>query len=103
MKKRLLALLFLLVPLQTQSTQVEQAQLPIFCAPTAAVFEHLKLEYGELAAIYGRGFTGAAGDAMTLWLNPRTLTWTILYTNGSKTCIVGVGLDFTVIDQGKKI
>lgn len=87
-------LLLMLSPLYAQ----EQQAIRVYCNESKVIWQQLRKEYGEEPILLGRGPEGTTG-VMTLWMNPNTLTWTILVTTSDKTCIIGGGGNFTIVEK----
>jgi hypothetical protein len=78
----------------------EQQQFKIPCGDTKTMFSQLRTEHGEEPFIYGKEFVYPT-DAMSIWVNPKNLSWSILLTRGNKTCLIGTGTNFTIANYGK--
>ena len=65
------------------------------CDDTKILFEKIK-EYKESPIALGE-MTGLEKARFSLWMNPKTKTWTIVYTKDKQSCVVGVGEKLKVI------
>lgn len=91
-------LVFLPLLLTSPTHAQEQQAIRVYCNESQIIWGQLKKEYGEEPIAYGKGPEGTTG-IMTLWLNSKTLSWTILVTQENKSCVVGGGTSFTVVDK----
>lgn len=77
--------------------QESQQQVKLYCNDTKFVFETLRKDYGEEPFVYGK-VSKTTPHIMTLWINPKTSTWTMLVSTGDKTCIMGGGSDLNIVE-----
>lgn len=100
MKKLLMGVLLLLLPLSATAQETEApnywASKPIQCSTPDKVVELMK-KYGEVPTIIFEGTTGLPNGTETpsrfvLAMNPQTETWTLLeFTGPTQACILGAG------------
>lgn len=62
------------------------------CYNTTRIFNELQKTYKEIPIIIGKA-SDEAKSTMTLWVNPKEKTWTIVATKDKLSCIVGSGTD----------
>ena len=70
------------------------------CYDTTKLFEILKDIYKEFPIVAGKA-NDAAKTVMSLWYHPTELTWTLISTKSSTSCVIGLGTDFKLIPYGK--
>ena len=70
------------------------------CYDTNKLFEMLKNTYKEYPIVAGRT-NDEAKTVMSLWFHPTKLTWTLISTKKSTSCVIGLGDDFKLIPQTK--
>jgi len=75
--------------------------LEAVCDDTQIVTKRLFNSFGEVPII--RGFTSdVSGTIMTMWINPKENSWTILATKDKITCVIGYGKDFKLLEYKTK-
>ena len=80
------------LPIYAQNTPDEVVTARLECYNTNIVFNELQKTYKEIPIILGKA-SDEAGSTMTLWVNPKEKTWTIVATKDKLSCIVGTGTD----------
>lgn len=78
----------------------EEQSFKSYCDKTEKIFNDLRTNYREQPLLGGKGPSNTTG-VMTLWINPTTNSWTILVTYPEKTCVIGGGVDLTLIRNEK--
>lgn len=78
----------------------ETIDIELTCFDTDKLFTLLKTSYIELPIITGR-VEDQANSIMTLWINAENKSWTIVATIDEKSCVVGYGKKFSVINLVK--
>jgi hypothetical protein len=96
MKK--LLLICLLLPTFAFSDDSITVELP--CFPTTKLFKDLKEKFLEMPLTIGKT-EDDAHSVMTFWINADRKTWTIVATVDSKSCVIGYGKNFTIVELGK--
>jgi hypothetical protein len=75
--------------------------LEAVCDDTQIVTKRLFNSFGEVPII--RGLTSDVSETvMTMWINPKENSWTILATKDKITCVIGYGKDFKLIEYKTK-
>ena len=75
--------------------------LEAVCDDTQIVTKRLFNSFGEVPII--RGLTSdVSGTIMTMWINPKENSWTILATKDKITCVIGYGKDFKLLEYKTK-
>ena len=92
MKRFLLICLFLPLFAYSEAIDVE-----LQCFQTMEIFKTLKDKFYEMPIIIGN-VEDEAQSTMTLWLNAELKSWTIVATIEDKTCVVGYGKNFKVLN-----
>jgi hypothetical protein len=72
------------------------------CDDTDNIIETLSKKYSEKPIVIGSA-EDQAKSTMTLWVNNKTHTWTILATKGNISCVIGTGGNVTLITLGRTI
>lgn len=93
MKKFLLLLLF--VSGHVSSKEAETLTFTALCDNTDKLVSKIK-EYKETPMIIGKAFD-RANSTMTLWVNTKTGSWTLLSTKEKLSCIIGIGDNINVL------
>lgn len=94
---------FILLFLLCFNSYAESFTTPMeaICDDTTIVTKRLSNSFNEVPII--RGLTSdVSGTMMTLWINPRENTWTILATKDKITCVIGYGKDFKLLEYKLK-
>ena len=72
------------------------------CYDTSELFTELKNKYKETPILMG--IVGdQAKSTMSLWINPKDDTWTIISTKKDTSCVIGIGVDFKLVPYKKTI
>jgi hypothetical protein len=97
MRKLLLVLVFC----TNSYAETFTTPLEAVCDDTQIVTKRLFNSFGEVPII--RGLTSdVSGTIMTLWINPKENSWTILATKDKITCVIGYGKDFKLLEYKTK-
>jgi hypothetical protein len=97
MRKLLLVLVFC----TNSYAETFTTPLEAVCDDTQLVTKRLFNSFGEVPII--RGLTSdVSGTIMTLWINPKENSWTILATKDKITCVIGYGKDFKLLEYKTK-
>ena len=91
--------LALLLPTTSFSGEVIQTEL--YCDQTATIISFLRKEHRESPILFGKA-SDMGDSTMSLWVNKKTKSWTILATKDKITCIVGWGEEFKTISNAEK-
>jgi hypothetical protein len=70
------------------------------CFDTNELFTELKIKYKETPIILGI-VSDQAKSTMSLWINPKEETWTIISTKKDTSCVIGTGVDFKLVPYKK--
>ena len=93
--KNLITLLLSLsfFPVYAQDNKPDEVvNVRLECYNTNRIFNELQKTYKEIPIILGKA-SDEAGSTMTLWVNPKEKTWTIVATKDKLSCIVGSGTE----------
>ena len=84
-------------------SNAEQHTIPfeVICDDTSAIVKTLRKEYAEMPIVIGKGL-GSEQHMISFWGNPNTRTFTVVDTFGDTSCILGVGTDIEIVDNGPK-
>jgi hypothetical protein len=90
-----LSILFLSLTLLTAqaNSPVEVVPTEIICYDTATLFKTLKEVHTEYPIAAGIANDNAQ-STMTIWVSPRTKSWSIVATKQAISCIIGAGTMF---------
>lgn len=86
---------------QVQPKVIERKQLIQFSSPcydTKELFKHLKEEYEEIPYIFATAID-VAESKVSIWVNPSVRTFTMVATVEDISCVIGSGLNFTVVPR----
>jgi hypothetical protein len=72
------------------------------CFETSALFNELKTKYKETPIILGIA-SDEAKSTMSFWINPSNGSWSIIATKKDTSCIIGTGVDLTIVPKGTSI
>lgn len=72
------------------------------CFDTNELFAELKRKYKETPIMLG-SVSDQASSTMSLWINPKEETWTIISTKNDTSCVIGSGVDFKLVPIRKTI
>lgn len=86
-------LLTLLLCLNANSETIT-AEFP--CEKTSVILKTLVSTYKEQPYLFGLA-DDVVNSKMSLWVNPKTKSWTILATKDDITCVIGTGKNFTLL------
>jgi hypothetical protein len=95
--------LIIILMLFSRNSYAESFTTPLeaVCDDTQIVTKRLFNTFGEVPII--RGLTSdVSGTVMTMWLNPKDSSWTILATKDKITCVIGYGKDFKLLEYKTK-
>lgn len=74
----------------------EALTVELSCFDTKELFSELKNTYQEKLII-----TGIANDEaksiMSIWMDPKTNSWTIVATKENTSCVIGTGVDLKIV------
>ena len=94
-------LLLILVFCTNSYAETFTTPLEAVCDDTQLVTKRLFNSFGEVPII--RGLTSdVSGTIMTMWINPKENTWTIIATKDNTTCVIGYGKDFKLLEYKTK-
>lgn len=94
MKKILL--LCSLIPSLCYSEEI--VQFSGVCDETNSLLNQIK-KYDEIPVAAGT-LSGEEKARFSLWMNPKTKAWTIVYTKNNQSCVVGVGDKLKIVMPG---
>lgn len=86
---------------QAETKTIERKQLIQFSSPcydTKELFSHLKTEYEEIPYIFATAMD-VAESKVSVWVNPSLRTFTLVATVENLSCVIGSGLNFTVVPR----
>ena len=107
MERYLILLLFMLMPMKALANDPFQTAIPVQCGSTEMLLDGIKSRYGE-EVIFMAPSKNSEGDDLfhSLWLNPKTFTWTFIVVNKQKgsTCVFASGENFKLfpLQQGTR-
>jgi len=93
MKIFYLALALFVLP--SQAKEPETITYKALCDDTNKLVNKIR-EHKETPIIIGKAFD-QANSTMTLWINNKTKSWTLLATKNNMSCILGVGDNINVL------
>lgn len=97
-----LILLLSLFALTTQAKSPEEVvSVDINCYDTDTLFKTLKEDYYEYPIILGMT-NDKANSTMSVWMQPREKSWTIVATKQDISCIIGTGTNLELVPYKKK-
>jgi len=87
-----------------QEEGVVASSLPIVCENNEKLIKNLKEEYGEDLLFLGQNIVGPEDEGnvfTTVWINEKTMTWSLVITNKkeNQSCFVGGGKLFSVFSK----
>jgi hypothetical protein len=95
----LLLLSFFLLTVQAKSPE-EVVTTEITCYDTETLFKTLKETFYEYPIAVGLT-NDKANSTTTVWVSPRTKSWTIVATKESISCVIGTGTEFELVPYKK--
>lgn len=72
------------------------------CFDTNQLFAELKSKYKETPIMLGI-VSDQASSTMSMWINAKEETWTIISTKNDTSCVIGSGVDFKLVPIRKTI
>ena len=81
--------------------QENSQTIQVNCEETAAIFSILRGDYKEEPLVAGR-VINAGGYVMSVWSNKDSGSWTLLVSNGPKTCIIAAGMSIRIMENATK-
>jgi hypothetical protein len=100
---KFLTILFLSLTLNNAQANSPEEVVPteIICYDTATLFKTLKEVHKEYPIAAGITNDNAQSTT-TIWVSPRTKSWTIVATKQAISCIIGAGTMFEIIPYKKE-
>jgi len=99
--KKLLTLLFLLMPFHSYGQDVQHTQKPIVCFVGEGFSEILNKQYGEVP-YFGGKLREFKEVYFGIYFNEKTKTYTVVEFNKDKTCVLSSGVEGQLINSNKK-
>ena len=100
--KYLTTILLSLIVFAAQAKSPEEVvSVDINCYDTETLFKTLKEDYYEYPIILGIT-NDKANSTMSVWMQPREKSWTIVATKQDISCIIGTGTNLELVPYKKK-
>ena len=100
--KYLTTILLSLIVLAAQAKSPEEVvSVDINCYDTETLFKTLREDYYEYPIILGMT-NDKANSTMSVWMQPREKSWTIVATKQDISCIIGTGTNLELVPYKKK-
>jgi hypothetical protein len=98
-----LTILFLSLTLNNAQAKSPEEVVPteIICYDTATLFKTLKEVHKEYPIAAGIA-NDIAQSTTTIWVSPKTKSWTIVATKQAISCVIGTGTMFEIIPYKKE-
>lgn len=89
-----------LLALSSSIHAYKEEPLISLCDETGIIFDRLKDNFREIPLIAGtitKKSLSEKNGTMSLWINPSTKNWTIVFTFSEKSCIVELGNNLLIL------